>query len=98
MLLSNPAIIDAKSRGPLAPGDVFLWRFMVDQRHQGQGVGRQALDAARTEVRTWPGVTRFVSSFVPGDAGPELFYLRYGFHKTGGLRANGGEVEIAMSP
>ncbi|MEZ5774768.1 MAG: hypothetical protein R3D33_08730 [Hyphomicrobiaceae bacterium] len=34
----------------------------------------------------------------PGAHGPEQFYLRHGFMKTGRLRANGTEVEIWLAP
>jgi diamine N-acetyltransferase len=97
ILLSDPSVPGAVSRGPLSPGDMFLWRFMIDHRFQGRGYGRSALDLARRYIETRPDAKRWVSSFVPGPDGPEGFYLRYGFTKTGGFRAGGREVEIAFS-
>lgn len=98
ILLLNPAIPGALSRSPMTDGDVALWRFMIDLRHQKHGYGKHALDLARSEIRRWSNVKRLMSSYVPGEHGPEQFYLRYGFQKTGGTRANGGEIEIWMTP
>jgi diamine N-acetyltransferase len=64
-------------------GEYFLWRFMIAAEHQGRGYGRQALDLVVAHVRTRPGATALLSSYVPGDAGPGEFYRRYGFVETG---------------
>jgi diamine N-acetyltransferase len=63
--------------------EYFLWRFMVAAEHQGKGYGRQALDLVVEHVRTLPGARVLGSSFVPGEHGPQAFYLRYGFVETG---------------
>jgi diamine N-acetyltransferase len=63
--------------------EYFLWRFMVAAEHQGKGYGRQALDLVVKHVRTLPGARVLGSSFVPGEHGPQAFYLRYGFVETG---------------
>lgn len=60
----------------------FLWRFMIDHRHQGRGHGRAALDLVVEHVRA-RGARQLFSSYVPGDAGPGAFYERYGFVETG---------------
>ena len=97
IMLFDPTMPGAIARAPVEPTDIGLWRFMIDHRHQGRGYGRGALDAARTHVRSRSQATRMISSYRPGDHGPEQFYLRYGFKKTGRLRANGTEVEIALA-
>ena len=63
--------------------EYFLWRFMVAAQHQGKGYGRQALDLVVEHVRSLPGARVLGSSFVPGEHGPQAFYLRYGFVETG---------------
>jgi diamine N-acetyltransferase len=63
--------------------EYFLWRLMVAGEHQGKGYGRRALDLVVERVRELPGARELTSSFVPGDAGPRDFYLRYGFEETG---------------
>jgi len=96
IMLLDPTVPGAISRGPIEAGEILLWRFMIDHRYQHRGYARQALDQARSFFQNQPGVARLISSYVPGDHGPEQFYLRYGFQKTGRLRANAKEIEIWM--
>ena len=63
--------------------EYFLWRFMVAAQHQGKGYGRRALDLVVEHVRSLPGARVLGSSFVPGEHGPQAFYVRYGFVETG---------------
>src|SRR5262245_35653530 len=97
IMLLDPGVPGAISRGRIDPGEVLLWRLMIDRRFQRRGYARRALDLVRTHIRDRPGVTRLISSYVPGDHGPEAFYLDYGFKTTGRSRANGREVEIWMA-
>jgi diamine N-acetyltransferase len=96
--LVDPEVPGAISRGAIRPGEVLLWRLMIDHRYQRRGYARQALDLVRSHIRGQRGAVRLISSYVPGDDGPEAFYLRYGFQKTGRLRADGREVEIWIPP
>ena len=66
--------------GPGKP--VFLWRFMIDARHQGRGVGRRALELVLDEARSRR-ATSIETSCVPGPGSPEPFYERLGFAYTG---------------
>lgn len=67
----------------------WLWRLMIDARHQRQGLGRAALAAAIEHVRALGG-TELFTSWVLGEGGPEPFYLGLGFEPTGEL--DGDEV------
>jgi diamine N-acetyltransferase len=60
------------------------------QRH---GYGRRALDLVAEHVRA-ARARELVSSYVPGPAGPEDFYRRYGFKETGDIED--GEVVIQL--
>lgn len=66
----------------------FLWRFMIDRRHQGKGYGR---DAIALWLKSLPALGYELArlSYVPGDGGPHDFYLAQGFRDTGEIRANG---------
>jgi diamine N-acetyltransferase len=78
------------------PGEpkVGLWRFMVDHRFQGQGVGRAALEQVIEHVRG-RGVFRVLElSYVPGPGSPEAFYLAAGFRHTG--REDDGEIVLEL--
>lgn len=61
----------------------YLWRFMIDARYQGQGIGRRALELVIEYVRTRPGATALLTSVVPGDGSPGSFYEKLGFVYTG---------------
>lgn len=61
----------------------YLWRFLIDARYQGQGVGRRAIELLIEHVRTRPGATVLLTSCVPGDGSPGPFYEKLGFVYTG---------------
>lgn len=62
--------------------DPYLWRFLVDRRHQGRGIGPRALEQWVEDLRA-AGHTAIKTSWAPGHGGPEPFYLRAGFVLTG---------------
>jgi diamine N-acetyltransferase len=68
----------------------FLWRLMVDRRYQGRGYGRQAIELLTEHLGATRGATELLTSWVPGDGGPERFYLDLGFVPTGEVHE--GEV------
>ncbi len=78
-----------------AASTYFLWRFMIDARHQGRGYGARAIELLVGHVRTRPGATELKTSWVPGSGGPEPFYLRIGFEPTGEI--DEGEVVARLA-
>ena len=74
--------------------EYFLWRFMIDQGHQGSGFGRRVLEMVIDRVRGQPGATTLLTSYVPGDGSPGPFYHRMGFVDTGEME--GEEVVTAL--
>lgn len=83
-----------------AEGRYYLWRFMIDARHQGRGVGRRALELLFEHVRTRPGADVLYTSCVPGAGSPGPFYEKMGFTYTG--EEDDGELvmrrEMAPTP
>lgn len=73
----------------------YVWRFMIDHRHQGMGYGRAAMDLVVAHVRTLPAASALHLSYVPGPDGPFEFYSRLGFVETG--REMDGEREMVLS-
>jgi diamine N-acetyltransferase len=61
----------------------YLWRFMIDARYQGTGVGRRALELLFEHVRKRPGAKVLYTSIVPGEGSPGPFYEKLGFTYTG---------------
>jgi diamine N-acetyltransferase len=82
-----------RTPAPEAPG-VGVWRFMVDERHQGRGIGRQALVRVIDHVRAKGVFTTLELSYVPGPGCPEPFYRSLGFRPTG--RMDGDEVVLEL--
>jgi diamine N-acetyltransferase len=68
---------------PALIGPYFLWRLLIDRRHQRKGYGTAALDAIVEYVRGRPGGDTLFVSAAQGDGGPQPFYEGYGFLSTG---------------
>jgi diamine N-acetyltransferase len=61
-----------------------LWRYMIAGEHQGRGYGRRGLELVIEDIKSVdPEATELFTSWVPGDEGPEGFYLGFGFVPTG---------------
>jgi diamine N-acetyltransferase len=71
-----------------------VWRFMVDQHFQGQGVGRAAMLLVIAHVRAKGLFESLELSYVPGPGCPEPFYRSLGFRDTG--RLDGNEVVMSL--
>ncbi|MER8057070.1 MULTISPECIES: GNAT family N-acetyltransferase [unclassified Streptomyces] len=59
-----------------------LWRLNIAADEQGRGHGRFAVATVAAEIRRRGGSELYVT-WHPGADGPEEFYLRLGFWKTG---------------
>ena len=72
------------------PGEIpYLWRLLIDRRHQGRGIGSRAVALLVDRLRTM-GKDRLHVSWQPGRGGPEGFYRKLGFVPDG--RVIDGEV------
>ena len=79
---------DVEPQPPDINGPWFLWKLLIDQRHQGKGYGqevvRQIVELVRGE-----GGTNLLTSHVPGEGGPAGFYAKLGFVPRGDLDPDG---------
>jgi GNAT superfamily N-acetyltransferase len=86
---------DVEPQPPEIIGPWFLWKLLIDERHQGRGYGaevvRQIADLVRGE-----GASELLTSYVPDDGGPAGFYRRLGFVPTG-ERDDSGEVIMRLA-
>lgn len=73
-----------------------VWRFMIDERHQGKGYGRQAMQLVIAHVRTLPGATELLLGVVPGEGGPGPFYQALGFAFTGEVHHGEQVMRLAL--
>jgi GNAT superfamily N-acetyltransferase len=86
---------DVEPRPPEINGPWFLWKLLIDHRHQGKGYGREVVRQVVELVRA-EGGTELLTSHVPGDGGPAGFYARLGFVPRGDLDPD-GEIILRRS-
>ncbi|MEV0678905.1 GNAT family N-acetyltransferase [Actinosynnema sp. NPDC050436] len=74
-------------------GPYYLWRLLVDRRHQRRGYGGAALRLVVDLVRA-DGAAELLTSYQPGVGEPLPFYERFGFAPTG--EVDDGEVVLRL--
>jgi diamine N-acetyltransferase len=75
-------------------GPYFLWRLLIDKRHQRRGIGRAVLTQITDLVRA-DGATELFTSYQPGDGEPWPFYRQFGFQPTGEI--DDGEIVLRLT-
>jgi diamine N-acetyltransferase len=76
-------------------GEYWLYRFMIDRRHQGKGFGKQGLAALIAQLRTLPDFTGITVGYQPENVAAERLYLSAGFVK--GAPAPWGESTARLT-
>lgn len=85
---------DVEPQPPDLNGPWFLWKLIVDHRHQGRGHGREVVRQVVELVRA-EGATELLTSHVPGEGGPAGFYAKLGFVPRGDVDSQ-GEVILRL--
>ena len=62
---------------------VSIWRFMVDEKYQKQGIGRIALNLALTEIKAMTGINEIEICYNPVNPVAKDFYASFGFVEVG---------------
>ena len=62
---------------------VFIWRFLIDQRYQGKGYGRQTIEAVLAMAKQQTQMTKVVADYVDGNEPMKKILLDLGFEETG---------------
>ena len=78
-----------------------LWRFMIDQRYQGKGLGRDALHLLLDWVLTFPDgpSERFSTSYESSNEAAKYLYTSFGFIPTGEKDCDEEDAEdVAVLP
>jgi len=60
----------------------YLWRLLIDRRHQRRGIGKHVIEMVIEQARDW-GSESLAVSWVPGVGSPEPLYRAMGFVPTG---------------
>ncbi|MGB1299356.1 MAG: GNAT family N-acetyltransferase [Psychrobium sp.] len=62
---------------------VSIWRFMVDEKYQKQGIGRIALNLALAEIKAMVGINEIEICYNPANPVAKDFYASFGFVEVG---------------
>lgn len=62
---------------------VFIWRFLIDQRYQGKGYGRQTIEVVMEMAKEQAQITKVVADYVDGNEPMKKILLDLGFEETG---------------
>lgn len=94
VMLSDDSLLPEPPEHP----EIGIWRFMVDARYQGQGVGAAALQQVIEYVRSKGRFTVLSVSYVPEPGSAEGLYLRAGFQHTGRMDEDEVILELPLGP
>jgi GNAT superfamily N-acetyltransferase len=86
---------DVPPQPPHIIGPWFLWKLLIDFRHQRHGYGQETLRQIVELVRA-QGATELLTSYVEGAGGPAGFYARLGFVPTGDVDPD-GEIILRLN-
>ena len=73
-------------------GTHFLWRLMIDERYQGRGYGRKALESVIQHLKEESNANALHTSCREGKGSPKGFYKKMGFKETGKKLDNGERI------
>ena len=76
----------------------YLWKLLIDERHQRQGFGTATLDLIVEYFHGRPGVEALSTSAGQGDGSPITFYERYGFERTGDVFDDQVMLRLRIAP
>ena len=73
-----------------------IWRFMIDRRYQGRGLGKAAMEKTLEYIRTYPcGKAKYCwLSYEPENIAAKTLYSKFGFRETGEL--DGDEIVAVL--
>jgi diamine N-acetyltransferase len=69
---------------------LYIARLMIAEQYQRKGFGRAAMEALLERLKSLPGYTAILISFVPENAAAKHLYTSLGFQDTGEI--DDGEV------
>jgi len=73
----------------------YLWRLMIDEKHQGKGYGKVAVKSAIEYLKENISPEKLKTSFVPGNDVVEKLYKSLGFIATGEI--DGDEIVMELN-
>ena len=92
VMLSDQSLLSPVPENP----QVWVWRFMVDAKHQHKGVGRAALQQVIEHIRGKQQFARLMISYIPEEGSAEQLYQSLGFKPTGEIDGNEVVMELLL--
>ncbi|WP_232660578.1 GNAT family N-acetyltransferase [Pseudonocardia sp. TRM90224] len=77
--------------------DPYLWRLLIDRRHQRRGIGARVVELLAEHVRN-EGARGLTVSWAEGLGGPEQFYRKLGFVPTGEIEDGEIVARLDLTP
>jgi diamine N-acetyltransferase len=74
----------------------YLWRFMIDAKYQGFGLGKRSIELLLVELKNQFGASQLATSIVSGESSPLRFYESLGFRLSGNY-IDGRERELILN-
>ena len=94
-MLFDPTLdLDAARAQDEALDSLYIWRFMVEFKHQGKGYGEQVMKLIIERAKSMPTIRSVSLSYVLSDGNAKPFYERMGFRETG--KVTDGEMEMIL--
>jgi N-acetyltransferase len=95
VMLFDPTLDPENAKKEELPLDaLYVWRLMIDFKHQGKGYGEQVLRAVIAKARERAAFKRVTLSYVMEEGSAKPFYEKLGFRETG--KIDDGEMEMAL--
>lgn len=73
-------------------GVYFLWRLMIDAKHQGKGYGFRAVKLLIKRIKNSPNPKALMTAHLKGDGDAGAFYEKLGFVYTGEILGGNDHV------
>ena len=95
VMLFDPTLdLEAAKAEDEALDSLYIWRFMIEFKHQGKGYGEQVMRLIIERAKSMPAIKTVSLSYVLRDGNAKPFYERIGFRETG--KVTDGEMEMVL--
>ena len=96
VMLFDPTLdIESAKTGEATLDSLYLWRFMIDFKHQSKGYGEQVMKLIIERAKSMPAINTVSLSYVQREGNAKPFYERMGFRETG--KVTDGEMEMVLT-
>ena len=69
--------------GDFDENECTIWRFMIDRKHQNQGIGKIAMGLVLEEIKAHNRCSLIDIYYDPQNIAAKKLYARYGFEEVG---------------